>query len=269
MLYVTGKRGKGVTILNTSSWKEETINVKMLEHLRESGVQVLENEPITTPEALKLKTLGIAEVVLNELGYLQELRGNGKLKFNLSDVCRGLSVTRNTCRYIEVVGERYLYIDDRFKLKGELPSLSRQFDSNAKLILDLSRCTTSGALRILDGLGAMRGMLLVNVPVDDDVYYTYLLKYLETELIEYVSPYFQEAFKPLTGIFLSDYLDKVLATCNSVKAHDDRSIKFYNQGRTEMALWDVWRGHKNPLAMLFVMTAVNNIFKFPEVIYVN
>lgn len=90
MLYVTDKRGKGVTILNTSSWKEETINVKMLEHLRESGVQVLENEPITTPEALKLKTLGIAEVVLNELGYLQELRGSGKLRFNLSDVCRGV-----------------------------------------------------------------------------------------------------------------------------------------------------------------------------------
>ena len=202
----------------------------------------------------------------------------------------GLSIVRATSRSIEVVGEWYLYIDDRFKLKGELPSLSRQFDSNAKLILDLSKCTPSGALRILDGLGAMRNMLLVNVPVDDDVYYTYLLKYLETELIEYVSPYFQEAFKPLTGIFLSDYLDKVLATCNSVKAHDNRSIKFYKQGHTEMALWDVWRGHKNPLAMLLVintmnllknnpnfpssvservMAAVDNIFKFPEVTYVN
>ena len=265
MLHIIGKRGKGVTILDTSSWKEETVNVKTLEHLRESGIKVLENTPITTPEALKLKTLGLAEIVLNGGGYLKGIRGNGKAQFNLSDVCRGLSVFRNT-DYIEVVGEWYLYIDDRFKLNGKLPALSREFDRNAKLILDLSKCTPSGALHILDGLGAMRGILLVNVPVDDDVYYTYLLKYLETELVEYVSPYFQEAFKPLTGIFLSDYLDKVLVTCDSVKAHDSRSIKFYKQGHTEMALWDVWRGHKNPFAMLLVintMTLLKNNPNFP------
>lgn len=109
MLHIIGKRGKGVTILDTSSWKEETVNVKTLEHLRESGIEVLENTPITTPEALKLKTLGLAEIVLNGGGYLKGIRGNGKAQFNLSDVCRGLSVFRNT-DYIEVVGEWYLYI---------------------------------------------------------------------------------------------------------------------------------------------------------------
>ena len=30
MLHIIGKRGKGVTILDTSSWKEETVNVKHL-----------------------------------------------------------------------------------------------------------------------------------------------------------------------------------------------------------------------------------------------
>lgn len=109
MLHIVGKRGKGVTILDTSSWKEETVNVNTLEQMRATGVQVLENTPITTPEALKLKTLGLAEIVLNEGGYLKGIRGNGKAQFNLSDVCRGLSVFRNT-DYIEVVGEWYLYI---------------------------------------------------------------------------------------------------------------------------------------------------------------
>lgn len=255
MLHIIGKRGKGVTILDTSSWKEETVNVKTLEHLRESGIEVLENTPITTPEALKLKTLGLAEIVLNGGGYLKGIRGNGKAQFNLSDVCRGLSVFRNT-DYTEVVGEWYLYIDDRFKLNGKLPALSREFDRNAKLILDLSKCTPSGALRIIDNLSSTRGILLVNAPVDDETYYTYLLEYFDTELIEWVLPYFQEAFKPLTDMFSNDFLEKILDACGNIKAHRDRSLKFYKQGNIEIALWDVGMDCRRTFNMMLLVNTI-------------
>ena len=99
----------------------------------------------------------------------------------------------------------FIYIDDRFKLNGKLPALSREFDRNAKLILDLSKCTPSGALHIIDNLASTKGILLVNAPVDDEIYYTYLLEYFATALIEWVLPYFQEAFKPLTDMFLNDF----------------------------------------------------------------
>lgn len=290
MLYIIGRRGNGVTILDTSSWKQETVNVKTFEHLRETGVKFLENTPIITPEALKLKTLGIAEVVLNKYGYLEELRGSGNQRFNLSDVCRGLSTVHSTYRSVAIVGEWYLYIDDRFKLKGELPAISIVDDKNAKLILDLSKCTLSGALRIINDFGVIQGTLLVNAPVDDDVYYAYLLKYFDTEEINGVLPYFQEAFKPLTSRFLSDYLGMILDACDTMKAHRGVSLDLYRRGFIEQALWSVGRNRETSFNMLLlintvdllrnnpnfppsvserVMKAVDNIFKFSEVIYVN
>ena len=256
MLYIICRRGNGVTILYTSSWKEETVNVKTFEHLRESGVKFLENTPIITPEALKLKTLGIAEVVLNKYGYLEELRGSGNQRFNLSDVCRGLSTVHSTYRSVAIVGEWYLYIDDRFKLKGELPTISIAYDKNAKLILDLSKCTLSGALRIINDFGVIQGTLLVNAPVDDDVYYAYLLKYFDTEEINGVLPYFQEAFKPLTSRFLSDYLGMILDACDNIKAHRDRSLKFYKQGNIEIALWDVGMGCRRTFNMMLLINTI-------------
>ena len=90
MLHIIGKRGKGVTILDTSSWKEETVNVNTLEQMRATGVQVLENVPIVTPEALKLKTLGLAEIVLNGGGYLKGIRGNGKAQFKTYPMFAGV-----------------------------------------------------------------------------------------------------------------------------------------------------------------------------------
>lgn len=240
MLHIVGKRGKGVTILDTSSWKEETVNVNTLEQMRATGVQILENVPIVTPEALKLKTLGLVEIVLNEGGYLEEIHGTAGVQFNLSDVCSGLSITRNVFKDIKVVGEWYLYIDDRFKVNGTLPDISKDFDINAKLILDLSKCTPRGALRIISNSIPSNGILFVNAPVDEDVYRGYLLDYFENAYISMVLPYFQTAFKPLIGRFLSDYLDKILSACDDIKAYRGEVFKRYDRANN-VDKWSVWR----------------------------
>ena len=185
-----------------------------------------------------------------------------------------------------------MYVDDRFHVSCFKPDIKI---NRGSLILDLSKCTQTKAHQILKRFSPVEGVLLVNPVYCEGMYERYLLQYLREERIDRVLSYFKVAFKPFTDSFLNVTIPTICNVCRMLKAHSSTSLDYYKSGDIKSALLSVWadidertRPSKSSMLLLVntidllssspnfppsvserVMKAVDNIFKFSGVIYVD